>query len=121
MKKNKCEVCSLATENFGKTGIEYPSMEFGKIPPRRESPSINSEEWLAELDRVMSEDSPSRSPIITDRGFTVMDIVRNKGTSVSGTKLILLRLTKSGKVQQIGWRPGQNGGKVYEFISKTQE
>ena len=85
------------------------------------SPKISSEEWLAELDRVMSEDSSSRSPVITDRGFTVMDIVRNKGKSVSGTKLIFARLIKSGKILQIGWRPGQNGGKVYEFISKPQE
>lgn len=84
-------------------------------------PSINSEEWRAELDRILSEDVSARSPIITDRGFTVMDIVRNKGTSVSGTKLIFTRLIKGGKIQQIGWRPGQNGGKVYDFCQKTGE
>ena len=78
---------------------------------------INTEEWLAELDKVM-EGTNSHTPIIADKGFTLSDLMAHKGLSRSRTCDIVKQKEVAGLIKLIGYRPGRNGPKVYEMVEK---
>lgn len=75
---------------------------------------INTEQWLAELDRVASF-TPTHSPIVLDRGFTIYDMMDRHEMSRSRASGMMANLIRSGKVKHVGYRKGRNPMKVYEL------
>jgi tagatose-1,6-bisphosphate aldolase len=75
---------------------------------------INTEQWLAELDMVKSL-TPTNSPVVLDRGFTVNDIVDRHEISRTRASSLMVKLVKEGKAKHIGYRNGRNPLKVYEI------
>ena len=81
------------------------------------SPKISSEEWLAELDRVM-ELSNQFTPIVDDRGFTCNELAARIGRSPRASKDRILTLVKDGVIKHVGYRSGKNPAKVYEMVGE---
>lgn len=79
--------------------------------------TIGTEEWRAELDKVILS-VPGRTPVITDHGFTIQDIAERRGVQRNQASDILNALCKQGKVKHIGWRGGQNPSKVFSLVTK---
>ena len=82
-------------------------------------PTIGTEEWLAELDRVAS--FGDRGNLVDDRGFTNVDLVKHKGMSRSTAERVLREQVKAGIIKEIGIRSTKGRAKVYEIIIDTSE
>ena len=78
--------------------------------------TINTDEWMAELDRVAA----TCTPIVDDRGFTVDDLVRVKGMSRSTAERIVRVRVAAGEVAMIGKRSGYGAARVYEAVRPAQ-
>ena len=77
-------------------------------------PSINTEEWLAELDRVA--DLCGGRTIVATGGFTVKDVMARGNSKRVNTSEQLRSLEAEGKIRFLGYRPGSAGEKVYELV-----
>jgi len=76
---------------------------------------INTEEWLAELNKVM-EGANGHTPVVADRGFTLNDLMAHAGLSRTRAHDVVKAKVKAGTFKHIGYRPTKNGPKVYEMV-----
>ena len=79
---------------------------------------INTEEWLAELEKVM-EGEIRHQPTVEGRGFTLNDLMVHNGVSRTRAHDIVKKKELSGLIKHIGYRPTKNGPKVYEMVDFT--
>jgi predicted transcriptional regulator len=77
--------------------------------------TINTDEWRAELDALLASTS-YHGPIIVTDGFTMLDLMAQKGMTRTTAQRVVTDLCHAGKVKHIGYRPGKGGPKVYQVV-----
>jgi len=82
---------------------------------------INTDEWRAELDRVVAQvGDPMRNSIVDDRGFTVKDFMEHHHFKRTTALTRIYELEHNGIVKHIGYRSGHGGQKVYEIVKEKK-
>ena len=60
---------------------------------------------------------PGHSPVIDDRGFTLADVIAQRGVKRARAQQIIVLMIESGKIKHVGYRSRTAGAKVYEIIA----
>lgn len=84
------------------------------------TPRITTEEWAAELDRIVAE---TMAPVIPEpRGFTARQFSSRPGARVGicTAQRRIKELIAAGRVRAIGRRPGRGCVIVYEVVTSEQ-
>ena len=83
--------------------------------------TINTDEWRAELDRVLgSALNDSHRNIVEYRGFTIKEFMEHQNLKRTKAFTFVCELERQGIVRQIGCRPGRGGQKVYEIVKEKK-
>jgi hypothetical protein len=69
---------------------------------------------LAELDRLMADSAPA---IVPEGGFTLKDMTRRYGISITTATRRVEAMIEAGQVEFAGHRPGVGGEKVYRVVT----
>ena len=81
-------------------------------------PQIDTNQWLAELDKFIDSSSDGLRLFVTDRGFTVYDVMERCGFKRWKAMQMILDGLRNGRIKHIGYRPGHGGINVYETIKE---
>jgi hypothetical protein len=70
---------------------------------------------LSDLDELLASTS-YHGPIVETEGFTLFDLIEQKGMTRTTAQRVVGDLCHAGKVKHIGYRPGKGGVKVYQVV-----
>jgi predicted transcriptional regulator len=70
---------------------------------------------LSDLDALLAS-TTYHGPIIETEGFTLFDLMEQRGMTRTTAQRVVSDLCRAGKVKHIGYRPGKGGTKVFQVV-----